>query len=179
MNPFKNFWLSCSKMKEAHKPVLMITGQIRQLAEMLGDAVWTVPVEVLSGATTGQHVRHIFGLFQQLQQGYDTGVVNYDNRVRHTTSETSVAAALAELEEVEAGLKSENKTLLLQYHNPAGDVEVSTNYARELHYCLEHAIHHLAIVKSGLRAIGIEGVPADLGVAFSTLAYRNVTASAS
>ena len=44
---------------------------------------------------------------------------------------------------------------------------------RELLYCLDHAIHHQAFIKIGLKELQIADlVEDDFGVAYSTLRYR-------
>ena len=48
-----------------------------------------------------------------------------------------------------------------------------TSVDRELLYCLDHAIHHQALIKIGLKELQIADlVGDDFGVAYSTLRYR-------
>ena len=48
-----------------------------------------------------------------------------------------------------------------------------TSFDRELLYCLDHAIHHQALIKIGLKELQIADlVGDDFGVAYSTLRYR-------
>ena len=52
--------------------------------------------------------------------------------------------------------------------------ETISTLPRELLYCLDHAIHHKALIKVGLKEFGIEDyVNSKFGIAYSTLRYRN------
>ena len=53
------------------------------LLDQLKDEDYVKACEALSNATIGQHVRHILEMFKCLEEGYDLGVVNYDNRPNH------------------------------------------------------------------------------------------------
>ena len=51
--------------------------------------------------------------------------------------------------------------------------EIETNIGRELAYNIEHAVHHMAILKIGLAIVAPEvKVPEGFGVAVSTLRYK-------
>ncbi|MCA1746680.1 MAG: hypothetical protein LC655_03220, partial [Bacteroidales bacterium] len=51
---------------------------------------------------------------------------------------------------------------------------ISSSVGRELAYCIEHSIHHQAIIKAGLIDLNCtELVSSEFGVAYSTIRYRN------
>jgi uncharacterized damage-inducible protein DinB len=131
--------------------------------------------EYLSGNTIGQHVRHIIEMFQCLESGYQSGEVNYEKRKRDYQIETDKILAAGILQEIMLQITKENKTLsLLMYLHP-GQVEpekIRSNYFREIAYNLEHTIHHMALIRVGLREIGSIPVDASYGVASSTIKYR-------
>lgn len=55
-------------------------------------------------------------------------------------------------------------------------VPVETNFLRELTYNIEHAVHHMAIMKIGIREVApLIVIPKSFGVAVSTLRYREET----
>ena len=56
--------------------------QISESLEQLTCEQYCKPSKILFGATIGQHVRHIIELFICLDNGYGTGVVNYEKRKR-------------------------------------------------------------------------------------------------
>jgi hypothetical protein len=52
-------------------------------------------------------------------------------------------------------------------------ITIETNYFRELTYNIEHAVHHMAIMKIGIREVaGQVVIPTSFGVATSTIRYR-------
>jgi hypothetical protein len=47
-----------------------------------------------------------------------------------------------------------------------------TNYYREMAYNLEHTIHHMALIRTGINDVSRISVPENFGVAISTMKYR-------
>ncbi len=133
------------------------------------------PCKNLSGNTIGQHVRHIIEMYQCLESGYFNGEVDYEKRKRDRKIETDKYFASELLQEIHGQLSKENKTLsLLTYYDDmsAKPEKISTNYYREIAYNLEHTIHHMALIRVGLRELGDIPVDDSYGVASSTLKYR-------
>ncbi|HEX8061527.1 MAG TPA: hypothetical protein VF473_11360, partial [Cyclobacteriaceae bacterium] len=50
---------------------------------------------------------------------------------------------------------------------------VETTYYRELVYNLEHAVHHMAVIKIAIRSTTLIDIPVDFGVAAATIKYRS------
>jgi hypothetical protein len=130
------------------------------------------PINSLSGATIGQHVRHIIELYQCLLLGYEQGVVNYDKRKRDHLLETNSYKAINALNKILENLEKENKDLQLEFEINNYPMNLSTNYFREIYYNLEHCIHHQALIKVALIELEINNVPEQFGVAPSTIQYR-------
>ncbi|HEX3767428.1 MAG TPA: hypothetical protein VHT72_03590 [Puia sp.] len=129
----------------------------------------------LSGNTIGQHVRHIIEMFQCLEEGYEKGEVDYEKRKRDKKIETDKDFATSILKEISRQISRENKSLcLLTYYDELQEkpAKISTNYFREIAYNLEHTIHHMALIRVGLRELGDLSVDDSYGVASSTLKYR-------
>ena len=129
----------------------------------------------LSNATIGQHVRHIIEMFLCLERGYESGLVNYEKRDRDKRIETDKAFAEKLLHEIAAGLNKADKSLTLEacYSLEESDaIRLATNYQREIVYNLEHAIHHMALIKIGIRELTDIELPEGFGVASSTLKYQ-------
>ena len=130
---------------------------------------------ILSNASIGAHTRHIVELFQCLEQGYETGLVNYEMRKRDIRIEQDKDLAIALLNHLLRGLAKPNKQLVLEgaYHEHAESLlQIETNYYREIVYNLEHAIHHMALIKIGLKEFAIQDIPENYGVASSTIKFR-------
>ncbi len=56
--------------------------EIKSLFRQLSHNLYTAPKEILSGATIGQHFRHILDFYICLEKGVDIGTVSYDERER-------------------------------------------------------------------------------------------------
>jgi hypothetical protein len=138
------------------KVLEQLAGLTRQVAP--GDFVR--PSAALNQSTIGQHLRHTLEFFLCLEKGVPDRVVNYDLR--------------------ESQL--DNPALQLQVsYDRTGEtwITVESNYQRELIYNIEHAVHHMAIMKIGLREVApYVRIPDDFGIAVSTLRQKEAAISA-
>ena len=97
-----------------------------------------------------------------------------ENRERDRRIETDLEYALQKLKQLKNQLEEINPSgkLLLHSEEAQGQL-VATSIERELIYCLDHAIHHQALIKIGLKELNLSQlVHNDFGVAYSTLRYR-------
>lgn len=155
--------------------VYAIFNQLEDSLVQLSSQQYCQKIDTLSGASIGQHVRHVVEMFVCLQDGYITGVVNYEKRKRDITIETSKETAIDVMHKINATLLNENKSLVLEAvfdENADALNKIPTNYFREIAYSLEHAIHHMALIKIGIREVSEIVLPDGYGVASSTLKYR-------
>jgi len=160
-------------------PIQQLFRQLLDVLENLTDTQYSVPVDLLSGATIGQHIRHIVEFFQELDKGYANGTVNYDRRSRSHALEMSRLLAICQLSEMLHSVDRPEKDLVLVAHPAAGDaapVVIPTNYSRELLYNMEHIVHHMALLRIGVTAVTTLTLPPQFGVAASTLQYRQTCA---
>ena len=160
-------------------PISNLLEQLQFVLDGLTDEQYAQQVKVLSGSTTGQHTRHILEFFIELNQGYISGIVNYDKRMRNRLIETDKNFAIQTLLEIEASLVKPDRELLLHTEYGENDPEpvpVFTNYSRELVYNLEHMVHHMALIRIGVNAVSDLAVPEGFGVAASTLKFRKACA---
>lgn len=161
---------------------MLIRESIGRVFDQLEDALtnisssqYTQVSQRLSGATIGQHVRHVIELFVCLEKGYAQGVVNYEKRKRDIRIETDKALALDLLQKRYARIEKTDRPLILEFSGDgaAGENSVmATNYFRELLYNLEHTVHHMALIRVALSEVSDLVLPAGFGVASSTLKYR-------
>jgi len=155
-----------------------ILDQLSNAIGQLTETEFVRPSETLSGSSVGQHLRHTLEFFFCLEQGLDKGVINYDNRAHDKLIETDKDAALVAIDRIRQFVfnQRQDKFLILEVgYDLSNDenVSVKTNYFRELTYNIEHAVHHMAIMKIGIREVAPHTtVAADFGVAASTLRYR-------
>lgn len=148
--------------------IIDLLEQLKHVLESLSNEQYTTPAKVLSGATIGQHTRHILEFFIELDKGYENGIVDYDKRLRDHTIESDKFFAINVMNEIAASILRPDKQLIL--HVEYGDIP--TNYFRELIYNMEHMVHHMALIRIGIGNISDIVVSGEFGVAASTLKYR-------
>ena len=147
-------------------------GGLSDLLTQLSPEQYTQPCQNLSGATIGEHTRHIIELFQCLQSQYESGIVNYELRQRDYAIQTEITAAQNAIDQILDALQKPEKNLELQQTLCGQKMSIPTNYHRELVYNLEHCIHHQALIKVALLPLENISIAAHFGVAPSTLEYR-------
>lgn len=163
---------------ELIKAVQHILEQLKYVTENLNNGEFSKPLLSLNNSTIGQHTRHTLEFFTCLQKGIGNGKVNYDNREHNHEIESDILAANSCMHEIQTNLKAyhNNLELILEGSYSAdgsGFFSIPTNLFRELAYNIEHAVHHMAIIKIGLAEIkpALE-LPAHFGVAVSTVRYQ-------
>ena len=149
--------------------------QLSESIQQLSDEQYKQPSSILFNATIGQHVRHIIELFICLNQGYETGLVNYEKRKRDYRIETERELAIELLHSIYTSINKPDKNIMLEvsYDEHSNDtIVIHTNYYREVAYNLEHTVHHMALVRVGINEVSSIELPAGYGVASSTIKYR-------
>jgi hypothetical protein len=150
--------------------------QLSLSLDQLSPEQYIKPCSNLSNSTIGQHVRHIIEMFQCLENGYTTGIVNYENRKRDKAIETNKHLAIELLNSIKMGLDKADRSLVLEgvYHNDSTELmQFETNYFREIVYNLEHTIHHMALIRVGLLELKELDLPESFGLASATVKYKN------
>src|SRR5918997_1871622 len=143
-------------MMQLQQAVNNVFVQLSGTLDQLSQEQYVQPCKTVFNATIGQHVRHIIELFQCLESGYGSGLVNYEKRKRDLRIET-------------------NKALKLEACYDKHDTEpltLDTNFYREVAYNLEHTIHHMALIRVGITEVSDIELPEEFGVASSTINYR-------
>lgn len=160
---------------DLQKAVHQVFLQLSDSLEQLDKDQYNYSCKNLSGNTIGQHVRHIIEMFLCLENGYQSGVVDYEKRERDILIETDKNFAAGLLKEIIRQISKENKSIyLLTYYDDQVDEpeKISSNYFREIAYNMEHTIHHMALIRIGLSELGDISVDDSYGVASSTIKYR-------
>lgn len=157
---------------------ITILNQLSDILVQLREKDFSRPSGVLSGSTIGQHVRHTLEFFICLEQGMRAGVVNYDKRAHDTLIESDKFVALNVIGRIGDFISSQQSdrplTLEVGYDRDIEDcIILSTTYLRELSYNIEHAIHHMAIMKIAISDVApYVTLPSNFGVAASTVRHR-------
>jgi hypothetical protein len=161
-----------------------ILKQLTDLTHQISEKDFTKPVQSLGNSTIGQHLRHTLEFFICLEQGFEQGTINYDKRAHDKLIESDKFLALSTLNKITEFVLSppSNKTLKLEAAydlNKEEFITIETNFLRELVYNIEHAVHHMAIIKIGVREVAPQIVlPHDFGIAASTIRYQEAAATA-
>ena len=162
-----------------------ILSQLATVVEQIEEKDFSLPCPSLGNSSIGQHLRHTLEFFLCLESGCNDGLVNYDKRSHDKIMESDKHIALSTINRIKGCIadKVEDFTFILEVgyeRNSEESVRMQTNYFRELTYNIEHAVHHMAIMKIGIREIApYISLPLDFGVAASTIRYKESSVVAS
>ncbi len=157
-----------------------ILNQLIHLCENINPVQYCKELSLLSQNTIGKHMRHIIEFYDILIEAYkENKPLSYDHRVHCSETEASLVLALQRLRKALNWVESEQPTkeliLVVSYDSEGkNSVSIPSSIDRELIYNIEHAIHHMAIIR-----IAIEKEFPDIklhknfGIAYSTIRYRD------
>lgn len=151
--------------------------QLTDLLSKIDENDFSKPAEALGNSTIGQHVRHTLEFFLCFESGYGKGIINYDKRAHDKSIESDKYIALSAIEKIREFTSTfVEKPLMLEVgYDLIEDhfTTIETTATRELVYNIEHAVHHMAIMKIGIREIAsYVTLPTDFGIAASTIRYK-------
>jgi len=154
-----------------------ILAQLAELVNQIKEADFIKPAETLSHSTIGQHLRHTLEFFICFEEGFQRGVVNYDKRAHDKLIESDKFLALSTIARIRQFVDQlEEKSMHLEVGydlDKENFITINTTATRELVYNIEHAVHHMALMKIGIREIApYISLASDFGVAASTLRYK-------
>ncbi|MCX7744464.1 MAG: DinB family protein [Flavobacteriales bacterium] len=136
------------------------------------------PLLVFNGSSLGEHTRHILEFYQCLFSQQEQHFINYDRRERSRSLQQEPEIAIHVIHQILNMLDSVDLNKQLQLvvaydtQNDATD-NMPTNLKREITYCLEHAIHHMALIKIGVLTNFPHIVLSDdFGIAPSTIKHQ-------
>jgi uncharacterized damage-inducible protein DinB len=138
---------------------------------------FSLSLPIFSGSSIGMHARHIVEFYKcLLEQSFDNQQVNYDKRSRDLLLQTNVEYFTQAVETVISTLDTLSEARLKkQLYILTDDTQdiMNSSLNRELHYNLEHTIHHAALIKIGiLNLMPNTELPKSFGVAPSTIRYQ-------
>ncbi|MCH1517558.1 MAG: DinB family protein [Flavobacteriaceae bacterium] len=144
------------------------------LCESLNQDQYSFKSELLNGASIGEHLRHSYEFYVCLLKRENPTIINYDERKRDARIETDLAYAVEQMQSLKTHLKPIKNDVPLKLSSKEANAQmVSTSLERELVYCLDHAIHHQALIKIGLKELNLYHlVNENFGVAYSTIRFR-------
>jgi hypothetical protein len=163
-------------MEQIKQATSEIIDQLTDLAEKLSQEDFTRPLSVLLESSIGMHYRHIIEFYEVMMAGAGTGEINYDSRKHDPELEQSREKCFERLKAIRKAIKLEPalKLNLRGSYSRESDIRFTlrTNFERELVYNIEHAIHHMAIIRIALQHEFPDiSVSAAFGYAYSTLKH--------
>ncbi len=158
-----------------HASIQNIIYQLTEVLNLLSLEQYVMPSQRLNQSNIGQHVRHIIEMFQGLENGYEKGFINYENRRRDKIIEINKDLAIKLLNDIPLSIGKAEKDLILETcpdEVNTSFIQIKTNYKRELAYNLDHAIHHMAMIRVVIKEVTDLELPDNFGMAFSTIKHK-------
>lgn len=156
----------------------IILTQITELLERLNDESYSQSLPIFNGSSIGQHFRHILDFYICLLNGLESGLIDYALRERDVLIETQSMTAKAAFEKIQNAIcfceETESIEVKADFSSEFNSTRpiISSSIARELMYAYDHAVHHLAMIKMGIKVSFPEvKVSEKIGVAPSTLKH--------
>ncbi len=152
--------------------------QLSEMLQLISKEQYTQKSEILSASSVGQHIRHILEFYQLLISGSFSGIISYDKRQRDQRIEENPRFAIEIINRFVKGIETLDLNQKVKFEGDfttdgSQDNFTASSVGRELVYCIEHSIHHQAIIKAGLIDLGLTAVVSEnFGVAYSTIRYR-------
>jgi hypothetical protein len=154
--------------------------ELNSVVTLLDDKLFSKSLTIFSGSSVGMHARHIIEFYQCLLfQSSNGQLINYDKRERDLLLQSNLDYFTHTVNNLIIKLEELNKTKWDTPLSITNDCEhghadiISSNLARELHYNLEHTIHHAAFIKIGVLTLMPDAeLPKTFGIAPSTLRHQ-------
>lgn len=162
-----------------HTSAKELLGQLDQILIRCKEEDFSKPLKELSGSTFGQHIRHTLEFFICLFDAKNDSVINYDQRKHDKLIETDKKLARSVISSIERFLEENTEDFEIifeaNYTSDEGqNLIMKSSFFRELAYNIEHAIHHMALIKVAVnQSLNYIVLPEDFGVASSTVRYRS------
>ena len=161
------------------KGAVELVDQIIGTIDLIGPEDYQRPLDVYNGSTLGKHFRHIYEFFYCIAEESSMGVIDYCMRARDHDLECDKFCAIERFNLLKKALLSIDEDRMVTVH---ADFElangnrprVKSTLGREIMYAYDHAVHHLAIVKIGVKTIDPNiAIDQELGVAASTIRHQH------
>ncbi len=155
-----------------------LLSQLKEIIRNCKEEDFSRQLPVLSNSTFGQHVRHTLEFFLCLFDAKNDGLINYDNRKHDKFIETDSTLAISVIESIQEFLSTQSEDFPVSfeanYTLREGELEkMPSSFNRELAYNIEHAIHHMALLKVAVKqSLNYIQIPENFGVATSTIRYQ-------
>lgn len=158
-----------------------ILNQLIAISKQLKDNEFSATLDILSKNSIGKHIRHIVEFYDLMLIGHISGNVDYDKRSHDKVLEENRVLAIEKMNTLAVEILAINEdqpiAMFANYSIDGNDpIKINTTLFRELQYNIEHAVHHMAIIKIAiLNAFPDVALPKGFGIAHSTIKYQKET----
>ena len=169
-----------------------LLAQLQQVLTKVSGEQYAAHHAEIFDASLGGHVRHLLDHYENLLaavlQNYpadsetlslvrEKPLINYDSRPRERSIEIDQAKALERIVQIRQTLDHMPRAnidvdIILQIDSAPESALQHSTLARELSFLHSHSVHHLAMISFMLRAMGLNDIPHDFGIAPSTVKVR-------
>jgi hypothetical protein len=162
--------------------------ELNCVLRLMSDKQFSTPLRIFSDSSVGMHARHIVEFYQcLLSQSAENQIINYDKRQRDLQLQTNLDYFTLTINSIIAQLENLDKETLntplpivsgctistTSDDDGENAAHINSSLGRELHYNLEHTIHHAAFIKIGILSLLPDAyLPKTFGVAPSTIRYN-------
>lgn len=161
-----------------NQSAINLLNQLHSVVDQFTKDSFSKPIDTLSNSSIGQHVRHTLEFFICLMDSATDQVINYDSRKHDPYLEKDPQLAKDIIESAQNFLVETREdyslTMVANYEIDSDqESSIPSSYLRELAYNIEHTIHHMALIKVGIKT-DFPGVvlPEHFGVASSTVRFQ-------
>jgi uncharacterized damage-inducible protein DinB len=158
----------------------IIVNQLITLCEEISSHQYSASLDLLMNNSIGKHIRHIVEFYDILKDSCKGNcVLSYDKREHCSKTETEIKVAINRFKDILNWFDQIDRdvalTLNVSYDRTQEEgFEINTSLERELVYNIEHAIHHMAIIRIAIeREFSSIKLDNHFGIAFSTIRFRD------
>jgi len=165
-------------MHNIKKGCFEILNQGKNFLNSVSDEAYVKVVKPFFIASSGEHIRHVLDHFMVLMNGYEKGIINYDERKRGSQVETQRKLAILQLDKIEKWISSLDKNDFDKKLVIISEIAVSktlatkatTTLQRELIFAASHAVHHYALIAISIQMQDLK-LDKNFGIAPATASY--------
>lgn len=140
---------------ELHKTTQLILLQLVGLLENFPDKHYRKSLEVIADASVANNMCTILRTYRNLIHGMERGEIDYNRKCAESGWELNKQLAVDSLRSIIHELDKWPDTAEIKVTSDIGCMEshklkTNSTYGRELLFCMEHTIHHMVVMKTGV-----------------------------
>lgn len=164
-------------MNQLNENTKKVIDQTVKVIRMLSNSEYSQSIDLFGGSSVGKHIRHIHDFFKTIVDGCDCGQLDYSKRERSIELETNPAVAENKIQKIQKSLQVLDQSckinIVTDSQNDRLEQIIESTIGREIMYGVDHAIHHLAMIKMVVQIkFPHVNLSEDIGMAPSTLRFQ-------